>query len=402
MVAASGTGFALPPAASAAARAAAAHFQRLGLPTPRAEAWKYTNLRGLGAVDFAPAAPSSAPLPDLPVLASLPGLPRLVFVNGHHRPDLSNVAPGPAGPGAPALARPERDAFAALNTMFATPSPIVVPPGHDAGTVLRLSLTLAGSDPIAAHPRQSLTLGAGARLTLLDVSAGTGAYLHNEVLEIALGAGAHLTHLRLQEGSAAAFAITTLYADLAEGAGYDALSFTLGAALSRTEAHVALSGAKARFTFEAAQALTAHQHGDITTVLAHDAPQGRSRQTIRNVLAQSARGVFQGRIDVARAAQKTDGYQMNHALLLSANAEIDSKPELRINADDVKCSHGATVGELDADQIFYLRSRGIPEPEARAMLIRGFLAEPLAAIAEAPIRAVFDDALARALTGLTA
>ena len=119
---------------------------------------------------------------------------------------------------------------------------------------------------------------------------------------------------------------------------------------------------------------------DFTTVVRHDAPHGTSRQTVKNVLAGRSRGVFQGRIEVARAAQKTDGYQMNQALLLSPDAEIDTKPELEIFADDVKCSHGATVGELDAEQLFYLRSRGIPEAEARAILVRAFLAEALDAV----------------------
>ena len=119
------------------------------------------------------------------------------------------------------------------------------------------------------------------------------------------------------------------------------------------------------------------QHADFTTVVSHDAPCCTSRQTVKNVLSGRARGVFQGKIEVARGAQKTDGYQMNQALLLSPDAEIDSKPQLEIYADDVKCSHGATVGELDADQLFYLRSRGIPEAEARAILVRAFLTEAL-------------------------
>ena len=121
-----------------------------------------------------------------------------------------------------------------------------------------------------------------------------------------------------------------------------------------------------------------------------------SRQTIKNVLAERARGVFQGRIEVSRAAQKTDGYQMNQALLLSAEAAIDSKPELRIHADDVKCSHGATVGALDEEQMFYLRSRGIPADEARGMLIGAFLAELIETIADAPSRRLLETALGRA------
>jgi Fe-S cluster assembly protein SufD len=122
----------------------------------------------------------------------------------------------------------------------------------------------------------------------------------------------------------------------------------------------------------------------------HAEPHGTSRQTVKNVLAGRSRGVFQGRIEVARGAQKTDGYQMNQALLLSPDAEIDTKPELEIFADDVKCSHGATVGELDADQLFYLRARGIAEPEARAILVRAFLTEALEAVTDDAIRAILE------------
>ena len=127
----------------------------------------------------------------------------------------------------------------------------------------------------------------------------------------------------------------------------------------------------------------------------HTAPHGTSRQTVKNVLAGRSRGVFQGRIEVARDAQKTDGYQMNQALLLSPDAEIDTKPELEIFADDVKCSHGATVGELDAEQLFYLRSRGIPDAEARSMLVRAFLAEALDAVTHDAVRAVLEAAVER-------
>ena len=130
----------------------------------------------------------------------------------------------------------------------------------------------------------------------------------------------------------------------------------------------------------------------------HDAPRCTSRQTVKNVLAGRSRGVFQGRIEVARGAQKTDGYQMNQALLLSPDAEIDTKPELEIFADDVKCSHGATVGELDAEQMFYLRSRGIPEPEARAILVRAFLAEALDAVTDETVRGALE-ARRRAVVG---
>jgi Fe-S cluster assembly protein SufD len=228
----------------------------------------------------------------------------------------------------------------------------------------------------------------------LDVSLGDGVYLHNAVMEISVAADAHLTHVRLQDEAVTGFHIKTIHADIAAGGTYDGFGLTLGGRLSRAEIHARLGGAGGMAQLNAAQLLAGNQHGDFTTVISHDAPHCASRQTVKNVLSGRARGVFQGKIEVARGAQKTDGYQMNQALLLSPDAEIDCKPQLEIYADDVKCSHGATVGALDEEQVFYLRSRGIPEAEARAMLVRAFLTEALDTVAHAPFRAVLEDAVA--------
>jgi Fe-S cluster assembly protein SufD len=197
----------------------------------------------------------------------------------------------------------------------------------------------------------------------------------------------------MQNEALSAFHLSTVYAEIAERGTYDSFGLNLGARIARTEAHVRLAGAKGIAHLNGAQLLGGTQHADFTTVVRHVAPSCTSRQTVKNVLAGRAQGVFQGRIEVAREAQKTDGYQMNQALLLSPDAEIDTKPELEIFADDVKCSHGATVGELDADQLFYLRSRGIPDAEARSILVRAFLAEALDAVAHEQVRAVLEQAV---------
>jgi Fe-S cluster assembly protein SufD len=189
--------------------------------------------------------------------------------------------------------------------------------------------------------------------------------------------------------------MATLYAQIGAGASYDGFTLTTGSRLARSELHARLAGANAHAAINAAQVLRGHQHADFTTVVSHDAPNGASRQTVKNVLADHARGVFQGKIEVARAAQKTDGYQMNQALLLSEHAEIDCKPQLEIYADDVKCSHGATVGALDPEQLFYLLSRGIPQAEARALLVRAFLSEALDMVAHDGARALLDGVLER-------
>ncbi|MBN8910076.1 MAG: SufD family Fe-S cluster assembly protein, partial [Rhodospirillales bacterium] len=233
-----------------------------------------------------------------------------------------------------------------------------------------------------------IRLGTNARLTLLDVAIGDGSYLHNPVTEVHVAAGATLTHARLQDESDRAYHLATTYAGVAGDATYDSFTLTLGGRVGRNEMHALLAAPRATAHLNAAQLLTGTQHADFTSVVRHDAPSCTSRQTVKNVLNGRARGVFQGRIEVARVAQKTDGYQMNQA-------EIDSKPELEIFADDVKCSHGATVGELDIEQLFYLKSRGIPDAEARAILVRAFLAEALDAVSQETVRAALEQSVER-------
>jgi Fe-S cluster assembly protein SufD len=385
-----------------AVRAAAAGLLRdAGLPGRREEAWKYTNLRQLAEATF------HEPLTRLDdcaeLLARLPPLdaPRLVFVDGRFRAELSDVPDGVSfGQFADTgdfgtLAHPERERMVALNTMLAEDgASIAVAEGVDAGLLQLISLASeAAGRIIAFHPRHAVRLARGARLTLLEISLGTGIYLHNPVSELHVAEDAVLAHVRLQDEARGAFHIATSYAEVAAGGTYDSFTLSLGARLARSELHARLAGAGATVHLNGAQLLSGNQVADITTVVRHDAPGCASRQTVKNVLAGRARGVFQGRIEVARIAQKTDGYQMNQALLLSPEAEIDCKPELEIFADDVKCSHGATVGELDADQLFYLRSRGVPEAEARAMLVRAFLAEALDAVANIAAREVLERAV---------
>ena len=318
----------------------------------------------------------------------LPGFidaPRAVFVNG--RAAGARTAPRDIAAG---------DKLDALNAMLADAGATIdIGAGQDGGTFVLASLGDAPAEaPISFHPRHRIRLGAHARLTLIEVSRGTGRYLHNPSFDIDVAEGATLVHLRLQDEAEDAFHLSTLHVTIAGGSTYDSFALTLGARLARMQVHARLTGPGASAHLNAAQMLTGSQHADFTTIVSHDAPSCASRQTVKNVLAGRSRGVFQGKIEVARIAQKTDGYQMSQALLLSPEAEIDSKPELQIYADDVKCSHGVTVGELDADQLFYLRSRGIPDPEARAMLVRAFLAEALDPIAHVAGRALLEDAAA--------
>ena len=381
--------------------AAAAAFQALGFPTRKVEAWKYTDLNALTQAGFGEALTAVDGAVALPERAA-PG--RVVFVDGRFRADLSDAdlpvrslaralddVEGLLG----SLARIDDLPLVALNTaLFEDGIFIDLPAGTDAGAIELLNVTLADR-PVALHPRHLVRLGAGAKLVLIErsVAIGEGRYLHSPVFEFDLGEDAHVTHARLQQEGKAGIHLATTFARAAAKATYDSFLLHAGGKLSRSEAHVTLAGPKAAAHLNGAQLLADGQHGDCTTFLDHAAPDCASRQTVKTVLAGRSRGVFQGKIHVHQVAQRTDGYQMNQALLLSDQAEIDSKPQLEIYADDVKCSHGATVGELDEDQLFYLRARGIPAAIARSMLIEAFLQEAVEGVADETARAALGSAV---------
>ena len=357
------------------------------LPTRKLEAWHYTDLRALSATSFAPA-------PDLAVATDLPNLPfpRAVFLNGAASAQSSSSS---------AYFKPFSSSFrsyapplAQINAEEARDGmTIEVPAGENGWEILLVSEAKSDEAAFAFHLRHRIKLGDNAQLTLVEIDKGTGTYWQNSVFEIELGAGARLQHFRLQQESVKAFHTTSLFADIAADASYEHFTLTLGAKLSRTEIEANLLGERALAHLNAAQLLGGDQHGDFTSIIRHKAPNCPSRQTVKSVLAGQARGVFQGKIEVDQIAQKTDGYQMSQALLLSPRAEMDIKPELQIFADDVKCSHGATIGALDEEQVFYLRSRGIPEADARQMLIRAFLEEALEPVTHDAARSLFEVAL---------
>lgn len=397
-------------------KAAAGALARTGLPTPRVEAWHYTNLRALSGRVFADApegfdeaAAQAALTRILPPDAAIAALPRLVLVNGRFAPSLSSTDL-PEGvsctsfvqsPDFGILASPDREGMVALNTALADDGvQIAVAPGKQAGQLVLVSLALGTDSDVSFHPRHSITLGEGASLSVIEIAASenAGAYLHNPVLTCAIAEKAHLTHVKIQQEAENAVHLATVYADIAVRAAYDSFTLGLGSVLARHEVHATMHGDHAAVHVNGAQLLAASQVGDITSVIAHAAPDCISRQTVRNVLSDHSRAVFQGKVLVERVAQKTDGYQMNQALLLSPSAEINAKPELEIYADDVKCSHGATVGALDDDQLFYLRSRGIPDDQARQMLVEAFLVEAVDLVEDEMLRTVLHQTLAMALS----
>jgi Fe-S cluster assembly protein SufD len=386
--------------------AAAESFRAQGFPTRRIEAWKYTDLRSVAEAGY------DEPLSILgtgPTLPASHGPWRAVFQDGRFRDDLSTLDTAPYGAASLAaglsslegrlgsLARPAEQPLVALNTMlFEDGLVVTVPTGVAGGVLDLLSLASASERPTAFHPRHLIRLEAGASLTLIETATGPAEtrYLHNPVFEIELAEGAMLTHARLQREGGRGVQLGTVYARVAAGATYDNFTLNAGARLVRNEIHTILTGPKAACHMNGAQLLRDGQHADTTTVLDHAAPDCASRQTYKTVLAGRSRGVFQGRIHVHQVAQRTDGFQMNQALLLSPEAEIDSKPQLEIYADDVKCSHGATVGAIDEDQLFYLRARGIPDARARAMLVEAFVAEALEGVQDETARAALEAAVA--------
>ncbi len=383
-------------AAVASLRAAgAATFRASGFPTRRAEAWKYTDLASIAQSAFA------EPLTAVDAAVALPpetGDQRAVFVDGRFREDLSthrgHVGADPAaatsGIADPALP------MVALNAMLFEDGLLLdLAAGTDAG-VLDL-VSVSGSHAVAYHPRHVIRLGAGARLLLVErnVSAAGVALLHNPVFEIDLGPDATLTHLRLNTEAPEAFHLATIAVRCAAGATYDSFALNLGAKITRNEMHVALNGTGAAAHLNGAQLLDGQRTCDTSTYLDHAAPGCASRQTYKTVLAGRSRGVFQGKILVRRIAQKTDGYQMNQALLLSEEAEMDAKPQLEIYADDVKCSHGATIGALDEEALFFLRSRGISKDEARVLLVEAFVQDAIAQMPEEAARETVKAVLAR-------
>ncbi len=385
-------------------------FAEAGLPTPRLEAWKYTDLRVLEKMAFGGAAETGA----VPTIDLIPSLlpdaagPRLVFADGRFCAAVSDVGGLPDGVMAepltavlerdPSLVEDhlgrldsaETDPMVALNTALMADGLVLrVAPGVTLEAPLTV-IFLGGQAEaaVAYHPRNLIVLGDNSRVTVIEHHAGIGpgTYLANGATDVHVGAGAALSHVKVQAEGADAFHLAAMRARLDRDASLESYSLATGARLSRNEIAVRLEGSGARCRLNGAYMMRGTQHCDNTTVIDHLVPDTACDEVFKGVLDDTARAVFQGRITVHPDAQRTDGNQSCKTLLLSDGAEIDAKPELEIYADDVKCSHGATVGELDAEALFYMRSRGLPEATARNLLIESFLAEALADISDEDLR----------------
>ena len=375
-----------------------------GLPGRRDEYWRYTSLNELGKREFELA--NGGPVLDVTALphravAELASY-RIVFVNGRLRPDLCVFDDMPdgvliAGLGDMIAAAPGRlqpvlgqnldlqdMPLAALNTAFMHDGMVLfVDAGVAVGKPVHLvSIAVPGDTPMMLQPRHLVVLGDGANATLIESHIGGSdtAYFNNLVSELSLGEGAELNHYIFQEEGPAAVHISATALNLAASASYGGFLLQSGGLIGRVETRAILNGHDADCRLDGIYLGTDSQVLDTTTYVEHVAAGCRSRQVYKGVLDGKARGVFQGKIHVRPDAQQTDGHQLSRALLLSPRAEIDTRPELEIYADDVKCSHGATAGELDADALFYLMSRGITPDAARRILIEAFVGEALSEI----------------------
>ena len=346
---------------------AAERFRALGLPHRRVENWKYTDLKTAleGANDSEPGAiawsiallPPGIELFDLADAANAPA-----WVQAH----LGKAAMADAMPAA---------SLALARTGFA----IRVPKGRAISEVLRVAFSGTG------HGRALIVLEEAASLTLVETrAAGTG--FSNIGIEIVIGANAHLTQIRSAEAAPDAIQVEDVAIRVARDASYRAHLMNGGASLSRLNLRLTLKEAGANAQLSGVSVLGGKRHSDVTTEIYHASRETQSTQLFKHVAGGASHVVYQGKITVAEGADKSDSRQIAKALLLGERAEADLKPELEIFADDVKCAHGAAVGDLDADSLFYLRARGIPETEARNMLVRAFLEEAVAEIADEALR----------------
>jgi Fe-S cluster assembly protein SufD len=375
-------------------------FAESGFPTRRTEAWRFTELRQLIETRFEPAAEADAPDLEVPFEAH-----RLVFVNGRFSKRHSTIGTLPEGvflgtfadwasqhPAAAAEVFDLRGgadrAFLSLNAAFFTDGlALIVPEGVALDRLVHVVHWGHATAPAANHVRHLIRLGRGAGATVVESFDGHGAYWTNVAATVELGDGACLGHYKLQNESAEAFHTAHLATTIGKDARYDGFLLTLGAGLSRQDVRAVLAGPHAFCGYSGAYLLGGRQDSTVASVIQHSAPNGQTREVFKGCVADRAHGAFQGRILVDQIAQKTDAYQLNKTMLLSDRAVMDAKPELEIYADDVKCSHGATIGDLDESALFYLRSRGIPPDAARRMLIEAFVVDAVELVEEAAVRA---------------
>jgi len=368
-------------------------FAQKGLPHRRVEEWKYTDLRALMREAAPPAGkPSEAEIAQALSVESVfaaAEAPTIAFVNGHlvradAMPDGVSAVPlaQALAENHPLLAKlgavkdAEGNAAYALNAAFMTDGVVLHVTGKVAGRV-GLRFVTTGAQAVSTATRVLVVVEDDAAVSLLETHECPHGVAHqpNGVVEFVVGDRATVAHVRLNANGDAALALSTITAHLGAEVEFGTRNVVAGARLSRHQVWMTFAGADSKGAVRGANMLSGDQHADTTLVVNHQGTGCESRELFKHAIDGRATGVFQGRINVARGAQKTDGKMMSSAVLLSEEGTMMNKPELEIFADDVQCAHGATCGELDDDLLFYLMARGLPRPEAEALLIESFLGE---------------------------
>ncbi len=402
-------------------------FEALGFPTPRNEDWHFTSVSSIAESVFSPLRGASGQLSRdalVPFTFGQSDWPLLVFVNGRYDASLSTPSMLPAGVRVIELARALREepaliepwlgkispagdrSFSALNAAFMSDGAVVhIAP--DAVAPIPLHVIFASDANAAkgvAHSRNLIVAGRNSKATVIEsyVALGDSVYFTNAVSEVQVDAGATLTHYKIQRESQRAFHVHTIDTRQAADSHYVSFSFATGAALSRTNIYTLLDGAGGGATLNGLYMADDEQHMDHQTNIIHSQPNCFSREIYKGILGGSAHGVFNGKVYVYPIAQKTDGKQTNNNLLLSERARIDTKPQLEIFADDVRCTHGATVGRLDEMALFYMKSRGVSADAARRLLTYAFAADVLETIEVTAVREELERATLRRFTGAIA
>lgn len=401
-------------------QAAIDRFSELGFPTTRDEDWRFTNVTAIARTPFRLSHDGYIELVPQDIDPFVfPGLKcsQIVFVNGRYSPGLSNLLPLPNGVRIASLAQAltsdrsliephlaqyadyQRDAFSALNTAFMYDGAFVY---ITKGTVLQepiyiLYISTATADPIITHPRNLIVMDENSQATIVEdhASLGSDVYFSNVVTEAIVGENSVLSYYFIERESKKAFNVSTLRIQQGRSSNVVTHSMLIGGALVRSNVHPILAGEGGECIVNGLFMSTGRQHMDNYMRVEHASPHCDSRQLYKGILDGRSRGVFHGRIIVHKNAQKTDAKQTNKNLLLSDDAQIDTKPQLEIYADDVKCTHGATIGQMDKDAIFYMRSRGIAEESARALLLLAFTGENLQRMKVEPIRKRLEEIVAQ-------
>ena len=402
-------------------------FAALGFPTPRNEDWHFTSVSSIAEATFTPLRGASGQVAKSalePFQFGQSDWPVLVFVNGKYDASLSTPASLATGIRAidlstamrdePSLIEPwlgklstsEDRTFSALNAAFMSDGAVIhIAPYIESPIPLHvIFVSDANAAKGVAHLRNLIVAGHHSKATVIEsyVSLGDSGYFTNAVTEVQVEQGATLTHYKIQRESQRAFHVHTIDAQQSRDSHYVSFSFATGAALSRTNIYTNLDGEGCGATLNGLYMADDEQHVDHQTNIVHSQPNCFSREIYKGILSGSAHGVFNGKVYVHPIAQKTDGKQTNNNLLLSERARIDTKPQLEIFADDVRCTHGATVGRLDEMALFYMRSRGVSTDAATKLLTYAFAADVLETIEVEAVRSELERATLERFTGSSA